>query len=213
MRQFHPNAAVTTETDIVIEGFPRSANSFSVRSLRISHQSPVKIAHHLHIPAQLIFGVKRGIPTLLLLRNPLEAVTSLCIYEPRISPTVGLLGYILFYSPLKPYKEKMVIADFDTVTTNFNAVIQRLNDRFNLHLDFVDLDSTQSKVFAAIDRYNHDQKRNDVTKLNRPSEVRNALKSGLQPRVQRSWLFPKALKIYEEFLDSPRTGTSSKSNR
>ena len=116
MRQFHPNAAVTTETDIVIEGFPRSANSFSVRSLRISHQSPVKIAHHLHIPAQLIFGVKRGIPTLLLLRNPLEAVTSLCIYEPRISPTVGLLGYILFYSPLKPYKEKMVIADFDTVT-------------------------------------------------------------------------------------------------
>ena len=43
--------------DIVIEGFPRSANSVAVHAFRVAQDRPVRIAHHLHAPAQVIAAV------------------------------------------------------------------------------------------------------------------------------------------------------------
>ena len=68
---------VSPSTDLVIEGFPRSGNTFAVAAFVLSQPRPVRIAHHHHVPAQVIYAVKRGIPVLVVVRKPDDAVLSL----------------------------------------------------------------------------------------------------------------------------------------
>jgi hypothetical protein len=49
---------VQRDTDIVIEGFGGSANSFSLHAFELAQNTHVYIAHHLHAAAQIILGVR-----------------------------------------------------------------------------------------------------------------------------------------------------------
>lgn len=67
---------VDASHDIVIEGVPRCANSFAVTAFRFAQPGSVKIAHHLHTPAQVLRGVELDLPCLVLVRNPRETIIS-----------------------------------------------------------------------------------------------------------------------------------------
>src|SRR5919112_6338070 len=67
---------VDRKTQIVIEGFPRSGNTFAVVAFQQAQRESVRVAHHLHMPAQVIRAAKWGIPTLLLARKPTDAALS-----------------------------------------------------------------------------------------------------------------------------------------
>ncbi|WP_436638024.1 hypothetical protein [Microbaculum sp. FT89] len=73
----HDRLCVGRDTDIVIEGFPRSANSTTVTHFRLRQSRPVAIAHHKHHAAQLIRAADWGIPAVALVRPPRDAVVSL----------------------------------------------------------------------------------------------------------------------------------------
>jgi|GEM_PF-1755712 len=68
---------VTRKTDIVIEGFPRSANSTTVTVFRSWQRKKVRIAHHKHHAAQILRAVAWDIPAVALIREPRAAVISL----------------------------------------------------------------------------------------------------------------------------------------
>ena len=53
---------VTDETDLCVEGFPRSANSFAVGAVDYAQPEPLSIAHHNHVPAPLLNAARRGLP-------------------------------------------------------------------------------------------------------------------------------------------------------
>jgi len=86
---------------------------------RIDHQlaqgRPVKIARHLHAPAQVIAGVRMHIPTLVLIRHPRDAVLSLVVRAPHLSVEQALKDYIHFYTVLLPYLGQFVIGLFEQV--------------------------------------------------------------------------------------------------
>lgn len=122
---------VERDTQIVIEGFARSANTFSVTAFLQAQPAPVKIAHHLHAAAQIIRAVEWQIPPLVLLRNPEEAVLSLVTLYPTIySISHGLSYYVSFYSSIFEYRTSYVIGEFEEVTQNFGRVIERINRKF-----------------------------------------------------------------------------------
>src|SRR2546422_7828125 len=54
--------AVGDRTEMMIEGYPRSGNTFAVAAFRLAQQRPVIVAHHLHSPAQVLEAVRRRIP-------------------------------------------------------------------------------------------------------------------------------------------------------
>src|SRR2546428_11249384 len=54
---------VTRDSELVIEGFPRSSNTFSIVAFETAQARPVKVKHHLHTAAQIIQAVRWGIPT------------------------------------------------------------------------------------------------------------------------------------------------------
>ncbi len=200
MRLLFPVGTVSPRKDLVVEGFPRSATGFSVTFLHLSQSRELDIAQSVHIPAQLIYAVRKGIPAIVLVRDPLDAVTSHRIASPWIPQWVALLRYILFYRPLRKYRRSLVIADFESVTGDFNVIIRRINEKFGLGLEPADHEALSSEVFAELDRVN-DTRGIGNRMLQRPTSEREPSKQQIRPRVEASRLFPAARRLYREFAE------------
>ena len=69
------------DTQVVIEGFPRSANGFMVSVFKNTQPQSLKIAHHMYLPSQVIRGVQFNIPTIVLIREPKAAIASFLTYR------------------------------------------------------------------------------------------------------------------------------------
>jgi hypothetical protein len=122
-------AVIGPQTELVIDGYTRSATTFAVYAFQLSQERPVRLAHHLHAPAQLIMAARKGIPALLLLREPRDAILSEALFDDAALPD-ALVAYSRFYTCLLRYMDSFVVGEFTQVTTDFGAVIRRLNARF-----------------------------------------------------------------------------------
>lgn len=133
---------VTPQTDIVIEGFPRSANSTTVQRFQSWQDRPLTIAHHKHHAAQILRGTELGLPTLALIRPPKAACLSLLALAAEGRHRAGqekgrALGftdvfdaYSAFYEAIEPCLDRLVIGHFDRVRTDLPGIIRDLNKRF-----------------------------------------------------------------------------------
>lgn len=207
LRPRRRHLVVSRESEIVIEGFPRSANTFSVAAFLLAQERPVKIARHLHVPAQVIRAVQWRIPTLVLIRRPEDAVLSLLIREPKITAKTAVREYIRFYERIEPYRTGFLVATFEEVTQDFGSVIDRLNCKFGTR--FTRFYHTADNV-AAVMRLVEEMDREDTgkryvceTTVARPSEKREALKMQRrgeleEPKVASLLLTARA--VYERIV-------------
>jgi hypothetical protein len=155
------NRIVDKTTDIVIEGFPRSSNSFAVQAFKKSQNGAYKIATHTHSHTQIIEAVRLGKPTLVLIRKPSDCIVSLKALELESSNGDEMLmhrmkiaefirWYIVFYSSLMPYKGRFVTATFEEVTGDFGKVIEALNDKFSTTFAaFEHNEQTEKEIFKS----------------------------------------------------------------
>jgi len=118
------------DTAVVIDGYTRSASTFAVYAFQVAQPSPVPMAHHLHAPAQLMEAARRGLPTLMVIREPRGAVLSQLVREPGVDLLDALYAYQRFHGSLMSYREAFVVADFHEVTGDFGSVVRRMNARF-----------------------------------------------------------------------------------
>lgn len=116
--------------DIVIEGYPRSANTFATHAFILSQKRPMLIGNHFHSPAQLFLAKRYRIPAMLVLRAPLPAASSMVVYDPRMSLDEALQRYVRFHRPLIKISGSFIVAPFEEITTDFGKSIDRLNQRF-----------------------------------------------------------------------------------
>jgi hypothetical protein len=58
LRLRYQNLLVDRTTQLVIEGFPRSGNTFAVVAFEQAQRQSVRIAHHLHAPAQVMLAAR-----------------------------------------------------------------------------------------------------------------------------------------------------------
>ena len=175
---------VTSETEIVIEAFARSAQSFVVAAFRLAQEPhAVRVAHHTHSPATLIDGVRHAIPTLVIVRAPADAVLSYVIRTPAISIRGALRGYVRFHRPLLPYRDRLVVATFDQVTTDLAGVITRVNDRFGTGFGLFDPSGANvARIFGEIEADERTRVRTPTDReraIPRPSAAREDLKGRL----------------------------------
>ena len=78
----------------------------------------MRMAHHLHAPAQLIAAAKAGLPTIVVIRDPEGAILSQAVRKPGVALRDALWAYERFYSRLLPYRSSYVVADSKEVTTD-----------------------------------------------------------------------------------------------
>jgi hypothetical protein len=135
---------ISSQTELVIDGYTRCGTTFAVYALQLSQDRPVRLAHHLHAPAQVIEAARNAIPTLVLIREPQGAILSQLAREPDVALPDALVAYARFYTCLMPYRDRFVIGDFQEVTRDFGSVIRRLNARFGT--SFAEFAHTEANV-------------------------------------------------------------------
>jgi hypothetical protein len=137
---------ISAATEVVIDGYTRSASTFAVYAFQLAQRRPVRMAHHLHAPAQLIAAVKMGKPTLLVIREPKGAILSQLIREPEVELGNALVAYTRFHNCLMPYRSGFVVGDFEEITHDFGPVVRRMNERFGTSFDEFDQSETNTQM-------------------------------------------------------------------
>ena len=123
-------AEVLADTELVIDGYQGSANSFLTRAFKHAQDRPVRLAHHLHAPAAVVRAVELGVPTVVTIREPRGAVLSLVSRWPYVSVAQALRGYARYYEAVEPVVGDVVLSPFPTTTRHPGRTIQAVNDRF-----------------------------------------------------------------------------------
>ena len=133
----HPEGQVYVDdqTDLLIDGYQGSANTFAVRCFRSAQRQPVRIAHHCHAPEQVRAAVRRHLPIMITLREPIGAVRSTIRRWPAVDPRTALRGYVRYYEAVESLADAVFIADFVEVTADFGVVIDAFNERFGTGFD------------------------------------------------------------------------------
>jgi hypothetical protein len=140
---------IGSETEFVIDGYTRSACTFAVYAFQLAQPRPVRMAHHLHAPAQLIAAAKLGVPALVVIREPQGAVLSQLVREPDVDLRDALVAYARFYSCLLPHRSSFVAGEFEEVTGDFGSVIRRVNERFGT--TYAEFEHTEGHVRECFD--------------------------------------------------------------
>jgi hypothetical protein len=160
-------AVVHRRTELVIEGFPRSANTFAAVAFQVAQPRPVRLAHHLHAQSQVTWALQAGIPALVVIREPSAAAASVVTRSPHLTLSDVLSAYARFYESLLPHRDACVLGLFDSVTTDFGAVIRELNARADTHFEpfehndvntadvygLIELRTSQPALARAVDRF------------------------------------------------------------
>jgi hypothetical protein len=196
-RKKFKSLVASKHSHVIIEGFPRSANTFAVLAFKHAQINDFIIAHHIHAEAQFKLAAKYNIPAIALLREPLEAVSSLLIRDPSYTIDQALWRYINFYTVVNELRKSLIIANFSDVTQNFNKIITQCNKKFHtnfLLLQNKELDTT--KIFDEIKKINKKKEQGALKMLAMPSEFKDKEKSTLKAKIALSPLFHKANDLF-----------------
>lgn len=212
-RALHHDAAVCRAagptTELVIEGFPRSANTFAVAAFRSAQPSAIELAHHLHMPAQVIYAARHHIPCLVLIREPVAAICSYVLLRdyPWNDPDAAITEYVRFYSAVAPYSPLFTLATFDEVTTDFGAVIDRVNHQFETTFTTPTHDQTLTQqCFSQADVLSrrHNGGRIAARETSRPVERRKQAKAAVEAKLKSQRYITQlaqAERVYQALLD------------
>jgi hypothetical protein len=157
----------------------------------------VNIAHHLHIPAQIIQAVQWNIPTLVLIRDPKNAVASMVLREPEMSVLQGLKNYIFFYESISILQKGFVVAIFEDVIRDYSQIINSLNMRFSTNFQlFLHTNTSQNKVFDIIETFD-----SNSLKTSRPNNDKTKLKIEIIESMEHEYshFLTRAQEIYSIF--------------
>lgn len=203
-----PERTITKRTQLVIEGYPRCGNTFATFALKAAHNDSIVISSHVHTPAQVKHAVRLGVPTLVVVREPVDTVASLVIAAPHVRLKRALREYIHHHREILPYRYGYVVGTFDRVTTDLNSVIDALNARFSTAFKhFAQSPEGVDAVFRAIDVHHAKVHSNKIAErvAPRPSIARKVEKEWLLGELQRpelAALVHEARATYLEF-DTP----------
>ncbi|WP_226581703.1 hypothetical protein [Acuticoccus sediminis] len=128
LETFPNHPLCTPETEILIEGYPRSSNTFTIDMINVLSErtgTHRRTAHHTHNRRHVDLALGYGVPTVILVRRPLDAIVSYQIYSGR-PVTACIADYVRFYEGL-PEREGYIVGAFDEIVGDFNAFLARLN--------------------------------------------------------------------------------------
>lgn len=203
IKKINRDLPANINTDIVIEGYPRSANTFAVVGFEKAQQKNINIAHHLHIPSQILFAEKHTIPSLLLIRNPMDAIKSLIVRHKNLDVNRCFRDYILFYETLYPISNYPVIGEFENVTNNFGGVVEQINNKFKVSFDVPVHDKFNTEeIFDLIGKINKNANRTE-SQIAIPSKYKEKEKSeSIKVIKNRSdnEIIKRSYSIYDKYI-------------
>jgi hypothetical protein len=193
------------DTAIVIEGFLRSGNTFSVAAFAVANGPELHVGRHLHGAPHVLRAVRLGLPTVVLIRRPADAVSSYLVRRPTLTADDALLEYLDFYRTTWPVRHGFVVGLFDEVVSDFGSVISSVNQRFGTSFTrYRPTPESEAAAFALVEEMNRLECRGEVveTHVGRPSAQRESHKESIRrqmgtPRTRS--LLVEADHLYERY--------------
>jgi hypothetical protein len=192
-------------TALVIEGFPRSGNTFSVAAFQIANGRQAHLGRHLHGAPHLLRAKRLGVPAVALVRDPADAIPSYLIRREGLHAEDALVEYLDFYRTAWPARDAFVVGLFDDVTTDFGAVTDRVNQRFGTSFArYEPTPANEAAAFDLVEEMNRLECRGEVveTHVGRPSAERDARKAEIAASLQRpraTALLGEAQELYQQY--------------
>jgi hypothetical protein len=206
-----PNYLVQRDTDLLIEGCGRAGSTFAVLAFEAAQERPVRLAHHTHAAAQVITAVRWEVPTLVIVRPPLEsALAHMARRDIPARPT--LVSWIRFHRRIMAVRYGFVAASFADMTNDFGAVTERVNEAFGTSFGvFEHTPENEAAVFASIEQRNRSRWGDRMTPeraraLARPTAERAALKERLREQLdvaELAGLRGQAEELYRQLVGEP----------
>lgn len=187
-----PGRALRRDTDVVIDGYPKSANEFVFHAFKMAQERPLKIAHSTHTSGLVIAACRHHIPALVLIRSAIDAVAGTALVRPLISLEMLLRGWIRFYRPLVPWRHRFAVGAFADVTRDLGSVMEAMNERLGTNFTpFEHTPENERTAFRALEDF-------WATRID-PAEVAHEIYCG-RPSTMRDAMTAKI----RAKLDSPR---------
>jgi hypothetical protein len=188
--------------NICIEGFPRSGNSFFVATFQQWNPETI-IAHHSHLASSAKYSANQDKPTVILIREPAEAISSAIAWDghdARILPGVGLISYLSFYQSLNKFRQKILFLDFHEAVNQPDTCIKKINQRFSTDFRTAEFTSEENtRLRNVVAQQDKNEKRSELNS-SLPNERKGKLKMAIVPEITSHSLFPRVQALYDEYL-------------
>lgn len=203
-------------TEIVIEGYPRSGNSYALVAFQLSQPTPVRIAHHVHGVSQIEAASHMGIPAILLVRDPVDAIASLIVRYQFLPISFALQHYVRYHSRTAEYVQDAVVAPFELVISHYDHVVEAVNQRFATKFQKPQVDAAfEEEIFdelAALDRQDRGSDVIDASTVARPSDRRQAVLRAVREKIlhpRNGGLLERATELHRFFVEKADSPTGS----
>lgn len=169
----------------------------------------MKLAHHTHLSSSVVEAVKKGIPTIVLIRRPEEAVASAIVWDGLLRVNLALFSYIVFYEALWKYRRNFLAVDFEQAINRSGDCIQALNESSGSQFKIRLMDSREhNAILRQIEKSDQNIKRR-ATNQSLPTETKTSAKRDLIPKLASACLYPKAVEVYTKYKELiSKTGLS-----
>jgi hypothetical protein len=195
---------VSSSTDVCMEGFPRSGNSFFYTYFRHYNPTPV-VAHHVHVTQQIAQAVRLRVPCIILIREPTQSLLSLLVMDERLSVGFAFRSYIRFYRAILPYLDRCVTADFGITTGLPDVIIERVNLKFGSRFSYEPLSCSVKDTLFEDMRLWSDRGPDAQIRVGVPSAEKERRKAALREKVSDHLLMNQARDCYMAVLSHSET--------
>lgn len=188
-----------------LEGYPRSANSTAVyllKPLLQRHYGNSSVVHHTHDIRTIRLCLLHNLPCLILLRDPLSAVSSNYVYhQGRHTPEALTKKWISFYLFIEDIRKNILLCNFTTVIRDINKVIDAINVRYRLGLPFIDDVNRQLEAMRTTQQRHSEQRRGAeyFTVLPLPDVKKEARKQDIMVSMEGP-VYEQALELYQRLM-------------
>jgi hypothetical protein len=183
------------QTDICVEGFESSANSYTLNVIRYVGDD-LSIAHHCHTAASVKVAVEHGVPTVVLFRDPEDAIPSVVS---RFRPGVyeATVAYTSFYKTVMNLVDDIILVSFDEATSRTEEMIKKVKDltavKFN---DYESIQEVDQAVKQHIKEWKAKSQDPSTTPL--PTAEREKKKGHVREKMHRLPEYNQAANMYQQ---------------
>jgi hypothetical protein len=165
----------TDGADIAVEGLGRSGNTFVVNALALTQPRPLQIISHFHYPIAVGRAANAGVPVCLVLRTPIDSITSYCQYGDW-GPRRFIDDFLAYHRYVLPWLDRIAVVRFEDFTVDFNRLVRAVNKVYGPILqEAQDNDTLRERTFRRIEAAQPGGKVDEL-QVHRPSELRKQRK-------------------------------------
>ncbi|MCD4669543.1 MAG: hypothetical protein K8S14_03775 [Actinomycetia bacterium] len=194
---------ITKNSSICIEGYPSSANSFTKYIINILIADEGVVYHSLHALANVKLAVKYIVPCIVLLRDPVDAITSSHV---RFSKTMNLnidnfiYRYINFYKGVSNILYGCKIVHFTDIINLDKEYLKKLVEYLclDINVEHFDIDKLVKKSLVNLKK--HEVKKNIGIREALPNSEREKKKTAYKKEVLQNKLISEAYNIYNKLV-------------